>query len=704
MAEYMCPHCHAVYVEKLLACSNDGSILIEVPVLNDLSGKVLRQKYRLDETLGQGGFGAVYKATHLVLGKQVAVKVLRAEFRNDSTMVARFFNEARVVTRLTNPHTINTFDLDQAEEGFLFMVMDFVKGRTLRSLARHEGDPPGRLPWERSINLLIQVCEALEEAHAAGVVHRDLKPDNVMVSNRGGAADFVTVLDFGIAKVIEGSDMQNLTAAGMLLGSPAYMSPEQVKGGELSALSDIYSLGVIAYQVLSGLLPVTARQTAAILQEKILTRPEPLSRKVPDLVLPLELENLVMNMLEVDESLRPQTATEIKEKFIAILRSEGGELAVGLGVSPSSGVSSAPRAEGTVGYEAPFKQPPEPQTKVDEPKIAPVPAKGMTQQAPQSAPAARPPQLTADEEPTRVPGIVTSSRPRNRRLLVGLAVSAIVLVAIAVGLAVGIGMKTKEGPKQQETAAPAVAAQNDVIAAQPAGVGEADLTSKERLVEEAKQPTTTEKVAIEKKAQPVEEKKEVAKEEKQPVEEKKEVVKEEKQPVEEKQEVVKEKKQPVEEKREVVKEEKKPVEEKKEVVKEEKKPVEEKKEVVKEEKKPVEEKKEVVKEEKKPVEEKKEVVKEDKKPVEEKKEVVKEEKKPVEEKKEVVKEEKKPVEEKREVVKEEKKEPVDEVALKKEIEEKLDKEMNALDEEISPGSGGDHIDNAFDELDGEDPW
>ena len=135
MPEYMCPHCHAVYQEAKPICPNDGSILIEVPVLTDLSGQVLKQKYKLDVALGHGGFGSVYKATHLVLGKTVAVKVLRAEFRSDSTMVARFFNEARVVTRLSNPHTINTFDLDQAEDGFLFMVMDYVEGDTLRKLA-----------------------------------------------------------------------------------------------------------------------------------------------------------------------------------------------------------------------------------------------------------------------------------------------------------------------------------------------------------------------------------------------------------------------------------------------------------------------------------------------------------------------------------------------------------------------------------------
>ena len=643
MPEHMCPHCHAVYRERQQSCPNDGSILIEVPVLDDLSGKVLRQKYRLDETLGQGGFGAVYKATHLVLGKQVAVKVLRAEFRSDSTMVARFFNEARVVTRLTNPHTINTFDLDQAEEGFLFMVMDFVEGRTLRQLARLEGNPPGRLPWQRAVGLLIQVCEALEEAHSAGVVHRDLKPDNVMVSNRGGATDFVTVLDFGIAKVIEGTDMQNLTAAGMLLGSPAYMSPEQVKGSQLSSLSDIYSLGVIAYQVLSGLLPVNARQTAAILQEKMLTRPEPLSRKVPDLVLPLELENLVMNMLEVEEELRPQNAGEVKERFLEVLRCDGGTVPAGQG-TPVAGGSTAPRnMEGTVGYDVPFRQPSEAEPVASDAEPATPGPREMTRKAKQAAVGATS-SPAPDEDVTRVPAIVTGTRPANRRLLGGLAVAAVILVAVAVGLAVGIGVKTKGATDKQGTPTKQARHADAAVTAQPAGASGSDVHSME------KQPVVEKKMPVEEKKQPVEEKK-------QPVEEKKQPVEEKKQPVEEKKQPVEEKKQPVEEKKQPVEEKKQPVEEKKMPVEEKKIPVEEKKQPVEEKKLPVEEKKQPVEEKKLPVEEKKQ--------------------------------------------------PVDEEALKKEIDENIAEEMKALDDEVDPvddDPSDDHIDEAFDELDGEDPW
>ena len=319
MPEFVCPHCHHVYKEKKGNCPTDGSILIEVPVMNDLSGEVFKKKYKLEEALGHGGFGSVYKGTHLVLGRPVAIKVLRSEFRSDSTMVTRFFNEARVVTKLTNPHTINTFDLDQTEEGLLFMVMDFVEGETLRKLARSEGDPPGRLAWQRAVRLLLQVCDSLSEAHEAGVVHRDLKPDNIMISNRGGEADFATVLDFGIAKVIEGTDMANLTGTGMILGSPAYMSPEQIVGAELDARSDLYSLGAVAYHVLSGALPCTAKQTAAILQEKVQAPPPRPTKRVPDINLPVELEDLVMRLLALNRDDRPATAGEVKIEFKRVL-------------------------------------------------------------------------------------------------------------------------------------------------------------------------------------------------------------------------------------------------------------------------------------------------------------------------------------------------------------------------------------------------
>lgn len=351
MADFLCPYCHAIYRDAQGHCPSDGSLLIEVPQVNDLSGQVLRRKYRLDCSLGQGGFGSVYQATHLVLGKTVAVKVLRSEFRQDATMVARFFNEARVVTRLANPHTIQTFDLDQTEEGLLFMVMEFVSGRTLRSLAVEEGSPSGRLAWERALAILIQVCESLEEAHGQSVIHRDLKPDNIMVSDKGGSKDFATVLDFGIAKVLEGTNA-GLTAAGSLIGSPAYMSPEQILGRPLDARSDLYSLGAVAYQILSGTLPVNARQTAAILQEKVLVPPTPMRTKLPGLSLPEELDHLVVSLLATAPENRPGSAVKVKEALVSLLTGWPGSALVGKPVLATPHQPLEPQAghAATVGY------------------------------------------------------------------------------------------------------------------------------------------------------------------------------------------------------------------------------------------------------------------------------------------------------------------------------------------------------------------
>ena len=445
MAEFMCPHCHAVFREKKDVCPNDGSILIEVPVLADLAGKVLKKKYKLDQALGHGGFGSVYKATHLVLGKSVAVKVLRAEFRNDQNMVARFFNEARVVTRLTNPHTINTFDLDQAEEGFLFMVMDFVEGQTLRQLARAEGNPPGRLPWQRAVRFLIQVCDALIEAHKEGVVHRDLKPDNVMISNRGGEKDFVTVLDFGIAKVLEGADTQNLTAAGMLLGSPAYMSPEQVKGIQVTPASDIYSLGVIAYQIITGTLPVTARQTAAILHEKVTGRPESISRKVPDLQIPIELEHLVMETLEVEESARPPNVSVIRDTLVRLLREHGGEEAGAISGVPLAPPSTAV-ADGTRGYQAPIMTA-EQLGAAETVMSRPLPDESEDREDVPVAEVASEVQPSSPVEPvvdeTFLASAIVEVPKTGRRFLVGVGILASLLVVAAVALFIGMNLQTK---------------------------------------------------------------------------------------------------------------------------------------------------------------------------------------------------------------------------------------------------------------------
>ena len=448
MPEFICPHCHAVFREKKSLCPADGSLLIEVPVLADLSGQVLRQKYKLDKALGHGGFGSVYKATHLVLGRPVAVKVLRAEFRSDTNMVARFFNEARVVTRLTNPHTINPFDLDQTADGLLFMVMDFIQGVTLRRLAKDEGDPPGRLPWRRTLRLLIQVCDSLEEAHREGVVHRDLKPDNVMVSNRGGEPDFVTVLDFGIAKVLEGADMASLTTAGMILGSPAYMSPEQVKSTDITALSDIYSLGAVAFHALSGTLPVNARQTAAILQEKIHSEPVPITRKTPDVTVPLELEELLVRMLALEPGDRPRTAAEVKEEFVKLLQRYAGvpddkkSYQAAFAAPPAGDPGTEP---GTRGYDGMPLEGEAQDFALEETLVSRVHDE-MTEDDDAEPESAGPVETPVREE---VAPAVLPEPPRSRRLLLAVTAITAALALVAVVLIVSVqfgGKKTEESP------------------------------------------------------------------------------------------------------------------------------------------------------------------------------------------------------------------------------------------------------------------
>ena len=275
--------------------------------MDPLIGQILDGRYAVESRIGEGGIGTIYKARHIAMGQSVALKFLHTDQANDPTMVQRFIQEARSTFRIDHPNCVRVTDFCATDDGTLFIVMDYLDGRTVAQ----EVAVDGPIQSARVQHIAAQVADALAHAHQLGLIHRDLKPDNIMLLKRSDDYDFAKIFDFGLAKLFDqgalltGLTISPLTRAGMIFGTPAYMSPEQAIGSDLSPASDIYSLGICCYEMLTGQVPFASEAFTLVLSQHVKELPLPPGQKRPDLAIDPRLDELVMACLQKDASARP---------------------------------------------------------------------------------------------------------------------------------------------------------------------------------------------------------------------------------------------------------------------------------------------------------------------------------------------------------------------------------------------------------------
>jgi eukaryotic-like serine/threonine-protein kinase len=273
-------------------------------------GSIIDGRYKVETVLGEGGMGVVYRCSHTIIGKKLALKVLRADLARDTEVTERFLNEAKSASAIGNPHIIDISDFGQFPDGSTYFVMEFLTGRALTAT----GENGERMSMDRILKVARQLAEGLSAAHAAGIVHRDLKPDNIFLVQRGAEQDFVKILDFGIAKV--STSEGKLTRAGAVFGTPHYMSPEQAAGTSVDQRGDIYSLGVILYELVSGRVPFDADNFMGVLTQHMYKAPLLLHDATPNPeLLPPGLESIVMKCL----AKRPEQRYASMQQLVADL-------------------------------------------------------------------------------------------------------------------------------------------------------------------------------------------------------------------------------------------------------------------------------------------------------------------------------------------------------------------------------------------------
>ena len=380
---------------------------------------ILNGQFQILQKIGSGGMGSVYKALQPAMNRMVAVKILHPKLANRKDLVSRFRREARAMSHLTHPNTVKVYLYGELEDGSLYIVMEYLDGKNLNQTVRSEGP----MPLQRGLPILIQASNALEEAHRAGIIHRDLKPENIFLSQQGGMKDYAKVLDFGLAKGTEremrpGSII--LTQEGMVFGTPEFMSPEQAQGKPLTPASDIYSLAVILYEVLTGKLPFDAKNPMEFIQLHVTAKPKPINERVPGKTFPPILWTVLEKALAKKAEDRYQMGGELAHALQAVLNGMTE-------VPPYQNGQNAPVLGAANAPPVPMHQPPQ-------------------QQQPQMAPAGPPapmgnPNVGARTSP--LPRVPASGRQKGPSigLLIGVAAAFLVVGAALAALVMKLVLK-----------------------------------------------------------------------------------------------------------------------------------------------------------------------------------------------------------------------------------------------------------------------
>jgi serine/threonine protein kinase len=304
-----CDRCRFEYPGELEKCPEDGSALRDLQA-DPLVGKVFAERYEIESVLGYGGMSMVYKARHTLMDRTVAIKILHPDYTKEPTALQRFQQESKAAASLNHQNVVTVYDFGCAD-GQAFFVMDCLEGKSLAQTIDEEGP----LTYQRAVNVFKQVCDGLEAAHRKGIIHRDLKPGNLILMPQEVGPELVKIVDFGIAKMMpsENSQALRLTQTGEVFGSPIFMSPEQCLGKQLDTRSDIYSLGCVMYEALTGLAPLMGENFLETLNKHVGEKPKPFSETAPGKQIPEQIEEAVFKCLEKNPDDRFQTAGELRQ-------------------------------------------------------------------------------------------------------------------------------------------------------------------------------------------------------------------------------------------------------------------------------------------------------------------------------------------------------------------------------------------------------
>jgi serine/threonine-protein kinase len=309
-----CPLCSKEYPDNVKFCPVDGSTLRAKAAGADLVGQVVADRYHIIKKLGEGGMGAVYLGEHVKMGRKSAIKVMNPGMAHDPDAVSRFNREASNASRISHPNVCQIYDFGETTDGLIYLAMEFIEGQSLSDVIDREG----ALPAVRAASILKQSADALQAAHDLGIVHRDLKPDNIMITQARDGSDVVKVVDFGIAKAVAGDETgQKVTKTGLVVGTPEYMSPEQLSGDKLDGRSDIYSLGLVLYRMLTGVLPFQADTAQEVMIKRLTDEPTPLVDARPDIEFPPGTQAVLDRVLQRLVADRYQNAAEFGNDTMA---------------------------------------------------------------------------------------------------------------------------------------------------------------------------------------------------------------------------------------------------------------------------------------------------------------------------------------------------------------------------------------------------